>query len=148
MKIDLKEIRLKWHKENNSICPILKTQYPVEKMCIDHDHSTGFIRGCIHLQANSLEGKILGAYKRTGVSKLIDLPSFLRNLADYLENNMSNLELVHPTAMPKTPKLSLNSYNKLSKVCTSKMPKYTGKLTKVLTKLFEKYKIEPTFNKV
>lgn len=145
MKVDLKSLRAELHNKQNQICPILRGEFEIEKMVIDHDHSTGFIRGCINFQANSLEGKILSDYKRTGVSKLIDLPSFLRNLADYLTDNMSHLKMVHPTAMPAKPKLTKSSYNKLKKLHSGALPKYTGNLTKPLQKLFNKYSIEPKF---
>lgn len=123
----LQEYRKKWWEEQKGICPILQQEIPFEKSSVDHIHkrkadevggsnNLGLIRGVIHFQANSLEGKITNAYKRYGIDKYIDLPSFLRNLADYIENPpLVHLKLVHPNEAPKRKKLSKKEFNKLKK---------------------------------
>jgi hypothetical protein len=60
---DLKELRAQLHNEQNEICPVLKKKFPIDKMVIDHKHTTsqqtvgkdsnGLVRGCIHFQAIS-----------------------------------------------------------------------------------------------
>ena len=156
---DLKPLKEKWAEEQNFLCPILKKEIPLEKLVIDHLHKLkseepglngkGCCRGAIDFRANALEGKITNNFKRLGLEKDIKLPEFLRNLADYLENNHLNDEIlfIHPTEVIKEPKLSKRSYNKLKKLYSGKVkfPDFpsSGKLTKPLEKLFKEYDIEP-----
>lgn len=172
---EMKELKEKWYAEELGICPILGQRRHIYEMVMDHQHKKksenasedgkGLCRGVIHFQANAWEGKVQNSFKRVGMDKIIDLPSALRNLADYLENNKitQGEHYIHPSERKKAPKLSKRSYNKLVKKYTSeirdkgistdvivamvKFPKYTGKLTKKLEKLFEKHDIKPTFNK-
>lgn len=156
---DIKPLKEKWHGEQNGICPILKKEYPFDKFVIDHLHKLksedagadgkGCCRSAIEFRANALEGKITNNFKRLGLDKEIDLPSFLRNLADYLENNHLNDDIlyIHPNEKPKDPLVSKKNYNKLKKAYTgkAKFPEYPNsrKLTKPLEKLFKEYNIEP-----
>jgi len=158
---DLKALKERWHQEQNNICPLFGNEYPLEEMVVDHFHKLkselpdesgkGLCRGVLHFQANSIEGKITNAYKRYGGDKHKDLPTFLRNLADYLESNKIHTDekWIHPSEEPKAPKLMKSSYNKLVKAVNGKqkVPKYTGKFTKVIEKLFEKYEVQPAFAK-
>jgi hypothetical protein len=158
---DLKALRERWHEEQDLICPLFGKKYPHEEMTLDHYHALksegpdentgrGLCRGAIHKQANAIEGKITNAFRRYGGDKHIDLPTFLRNLADYLEHNKMHTEekWIHPTEEPKPPKLMKSSYNKLVKAVNGKqkVPKYTGKFTKPIERLFEKYGVEPAFH--
>jgi len=155
---EIKPLRIGLHKQQGSICPILKQKFDVSEMVIDHQHKNkktdvngvdggGMVRGCIHNQANVIEGKISNTYKRYGLHKFVSLPELLRNLADYLERE--NLPYIHPSEAPKPKKLKKRSYNVLKKRYDgkAKFPPYpkTGKLTKPLVKLFEKYNIKPDF---
>lgn len=156
---DIKPLKEKWYSEQNGICPILKKEYPLEKFVVDHLHKLkseeagvdgkGCCRNAIEFRANALEGKITNNFKRLGLDKEIDLPSFLRNLADYLENNhlQDDVLYIHPNEVKKSPNVSKKNYNKLKKVYTgkAKFPAYpqSKKLTKPLEKLFKEYEIEP-----
>lgn len=159
---DIKTLKEKWYLEQEQICPILKKGFNLEKMVLDHYHATnsdtigengkGCCRGVIEFRANSLEGKITNNFKRLGLDKDIDLPTFLRNLADYLENNHLNDDIlyVHPTEVRKEPKLSKRQYNKLQKLYLKsgkkkKFPEFpkSGKLTKDLEKLFIEFNLSP-----
>jgi hypothetical protein len=162
---DLAKFRKKFHKKQKQICPIFKQKAPLEKMVVDHKHrrkkdpvgkdGKGLIRGIIHSQANVLEGKISNAYIRYGLHKFIDLPSFLRNLADYLEHPPLGYKFIHPSEKAKSPKLSKRSYNKLVKLHKEnlgKAPKLvdfpkSGKLTKPLKRLYDFYDLKPEFLK-
>jgi hypothetical protein len=155
----LKELRERWHKEQNGVCPILKVPIPLDQMVIDHQHKLkaeladetgkGLCRGCIDRFANALEGKISNNFKRLGLNKHTDLPSFLRNLADYLEDNKIHTDekYIHPNEAPPKPKLKKSNYNKLVKLIgeKQKVPKYTGNLSKRLKALYEKYDLDPEF---
>jgi len=157
---DLKALKEKWYLEIYGICPLFGKKYPIEEFSLDHYHRTkteppgengkGLCRGVLQFQANSIEGKITNAFKRYGGDKEIDIVSFLRNLANYLENNKihTNEKWIHPSEEPKSPKLMKSSYNKLVKAIGNKqkIPPYNVKLTKELQKLFEKYNVTPTFH--
>jgi len=163
---DLKPLREQWHKEQNNICPILKQEFDISEMVIDHIHMTkketigingaGLCRKCIHRQINSFEGKITNAYKRYGLDKFdMSLPDILRSLADYLEQQPS--EFIHPNEAPKQKIVTKSSFNKLIKKMklsgyTKKYPIYRivndknkQKLTIPLKKLFNQFNIEPEF---
>lgn len=153
---DLAPLREKLHKQQNLTCPVLGLPFNLSDMVIDHQHRTkaepigengaGLVRGCIQFQANSLEGKIWNAWKRYGLNKMdVELPEFLRNLADYYERDC--LPLIHPSEKPKEPKLSKACYNKLVKAMKGsrkKCPPFpkSGKLTKPLERLFKQERIE------
>ena len=156
---NLKKLRFKLYNKQNGICPLLKLKIPFKDAVVDHKHKTaneligvkgaGLIRGVIHKSANALEGKILNNFKRLGLPKYIDLPAFLRNLADYLEQEP--LPLIHPNEKPKPKHLKKISYNKLRKAYTgtAKFPDYpkSKKLTMPLKRLFSEYNILPEFYK-
>ncbi len=157
---DLKPLRERLYIESDGICPIINKQFDLLDFVIDHQHKTlketigvngaGLIRGCIHRQSNSFEGKVTNSYKRYGLDKFdISLPDVLRNLADYLERE--NTEYIHPNEKPKEPKLKKSSYNKLKKIYIDKgkFPVYpkSKKLTKPLENIYMRYNITPEYYK-
>ena len=167
---DLKRFREKFHKKQNMICPIFKQEIPFENTVVDHKHrrkkdiigknGKGLIRGIIHAQANVLEGKISNAYVRYGLHKYIDLPSFLRNLADYLEHPPLGYKFIHPNEKAEILKLTKRSYlklvQKLNKIgYTKKIPEFrvhknkpsrhVQTLTKPLEKLYAYANLKPEF---
>jgi len=172
---DLKKIRKHFHRKQRCICPILKMKFNAEDMVCDHAHSSnaknlgkseesGLIRGIIHRQANTMEGKITNSFIRCGLHKFdITLPDFLRSLADFIENPpMTYLEYVHPSEKAKPKKLKKNSVKKLLKLFRIKYPnkiypKYAiykerkkgkgMKLGKQLERLFAEFNLKPEFRK-
>jgi len=158
--IQMKQSELaSWKKEQhnlqNQICPILGVKVALDQMVVDHKHRTksecigadgaGLVRGVIQFQANVLEGKISNGFKRYGLHKLgVSLPTFLRNLASYLDQGCTNL--IHPSEKDKPPKIQRSCYNKLCSKMRSNgvnVPAYpkTGALTKSLQILFTKYNV-------
>jgi hypothetical protein len=115
------------------------------------ENGAGLIRGAIQRHANSLEGKVTNAWRRYNMDRFdITIGDFLRNLADYLERD--NLDIVHPSELPKPKILKKSCYNKLVKAIDGKqkVPDYAEKprkqkLTKELERLFEKYNINVEF---
>jgi len=164
---DIKKLKEKIWVENNRKCPLLGIAVPIDKMVLDHAHKLkseapsqkkGAVRGALEFRANALEGKITNNWKRYfGADETkhpIDLPGFLRNLADYLESGCyhdNNGYYIHPSEVPKEPLLQKSSYAALKKCYngTAKFPDYpkSKKLTSPLRKLFELYNIEPKFYK-
>ena len=85
---DLKEYRT---INTPKVCPIFKCEpIPV----VDHDHKEGWIRGVIDRDANQFEGKITGAFRRYGTRAEVNLPTALRNMADYIERKHTGI--MHP----------------------------------------------------
>ena len=158
---DVKALKEKWHEEQGGICPLFGKKYPPESMTLDHKHKLkselpdedgkGLCRGVIHRQANSIEGRIANAFKRDGGDKHTDIISYLENLIAFYKSNKIHTDekYIHPSEEPKAPKLMKSSYNKLVKLVAGKqkIPKFSGKYTKGLQKLYEKYELEPTFMK-
>lgn len=163
--IELKEInynqlvklRLKQWQKQNKICPILKQKIKYEDSCWDHKHKTkaeslgedgkGLLRGVLHFQANSWEGKCTNAFKRYGLHKFnISLPEALRNLADYIENPPMPPEYIHPNERPKAKKIGKRDFNRIIKYYFQMFPKRRklpvypkrGKMTKEFSLLLEK----------
>lgn len=84
----------KYREANKSeTCPIF--EIPLDDVVVDHDHSTGLVRGCIHRQANAWEGKVFNAWKRYGGNNAnVKYSNALRNLADYIDRESSGI--LHP----------------------------------------------------
>jgi len=158
---------------NGKKCPVLGKEISLDKMVLDHAHkrndeayspTKGVVREALDKRANAILGKLENALKRTGLGyeEDFDLPAFLRNAADYFEKgayvDAEGNMYVHPSEVPKEPKLSKSNYNKLKKLYDKEpfipkrkgqkkkpMPKFPAskKLTKALEVLFEKYDISP-----
>jgi len=167
---DIKAFKEKLHNQNEGICPLLGVYVDATQMALDHIHKLksedyapdkGTIRNAIEFRANAMEGKIVNNWKRYfGADKSkhpVDLPTFLRNLADYLEAGAYTEDgkyYIHPSEVPKTPKLKKSAYNNLVKQFTIKYPKRkvpvypkSKKLTKNLDKLFTEFGITDIFYK-
>jgi hypothetical protein len=172
---EVKSLKEKLWLKNNKKCPLLEVEVELDKMALDHIHKLvseeasdqkGTIRNAIEFRANALEGKITNNWKRyfgADESKHpIDLPTYLRNLADYLEKGAycdeDGCYYIHPNERPREKKLSKRNYNKLKKLYEQEefipvrknqkkkpMPEYpkSGKMTKALSELFERFEIEP-----
>jgi len=154
---ELAEWRKKKHEEQNGICPVLGIPVPLEQCAADHKHRTkaekigengsSLLRGVLHLQCNSFEGKITNAFRRLGLHKFgIPIWTILRNLADYLEFSRTNL--IHPSEKEKPKKILKSCYNSLVKIIKlknkkEKIPPYpkSGRLTIKLEELFLKYSV-------
>ena len=146
------ELRERLLKEQDGICLICKRV--VKNPVLDHHHikrvkGSGLIRGVICSLCNVFLGKIENNCSRYKIDQ-DELPTMLRSIADYLEKK--DLPYLHPSEVPKEPKLKKSSYNRLKKEASQYQkwnipyPK-SGKLTKKLEALFIKYNIEPEFYK-
>lgn len=70
---------------------------------LDHDHTTGFIRGVLHRSCNGIEGKLLSLARRghSGVSAT----DFLIGLGKYLElQKKPQTPWIHPSHMTQAEK--------------------------------------------
>ena len=147
---DIKELREKLWIRNNKKCPLLGIDIPLDKCSLDHIHkkksdkyseNKGTIRNSIEFRSNAIEGKIANAWKRYFGSNEdnhpIELPNFLRNLADYLEEGSyideDGFYYIHPSEVPKEPKLSKRNFNKCKKLYNAEefVPKRKNQKKKV-----------------
>ena len=147
---ELKEIRLKQWNKQKRICPILQQEIEYKDSVMDHKHKNksepigedgkGLLRGVLHFQANSWEGKVTNAFKRYGLHKFgVSLSEALLNLSKYISDPPMAPEFIHPNERPKLKKLSKRDYNKICKFYFKiypnrrKLPKYpkSGKTSKM-----------------
>lgn len=155
-------LRKKWWLENDKKCPVLGKEIKLSETVLDHQHKLkaeeasedgkGLCRGVLSNRANAWEGKILNSFKRLGIGRYVDIVTALRNLANYLEKNHihDDLKYIHPSEAPKRKKVKKSCYNSLMREMKKagdkrRIPKYTGNLSKDLSKLLESYGIEPEF---
>jgi hypothetical protein len=67
----------------------------VKKPCLDHDHSTGAVRGVLHNGCNALLGKLENNAARYGVP---NIGVFTNGVAAYLRAHLTNTTgYLHPT---------------------------------------------------
>ncbi len=154
---DIKIIRESITAEQNNICPIMNKEIEDGNHVLDHQHMTksetrgvngaGTIRGVLDFRSNSWEGKVTNSFKRSGLSKEIDLIEALRNLADYLERD--SYPLIHPNEKIKEKKLLKRPFNKIKKMYSKEYPKRktltypkSGKATVQIKELSKKYNID------
>jgi hypothetical protein len=83
-----------WRKKNApKKCPLV--EYKTSNWVVDHDHTSGLVRGVVSSEGNALLGRIENAFKRLSRgAKKASLPTILRNMASYLERD--DLQLLHP----------------------------------------------------
>ena len=98
-----------WRKDNEpKECPLLG--YKTENWVVDHDHTSGLVRGVVSSEGNALLGRIENAFKRLSrVAKATTLPIILRNMASYLEREDTGT--LHPQGFRQLWK-RFNSFNK------------------------------------
>ena len=147
---EVKSLRDKLAQEQNNKCLICNSE--LETPVLDHSHQkynkgTGLIRGVLCRTCNIFIAKSENNCIRYGISH-DTLPDILRSMAKYLEKE--HHPFLHPTEVPKNPKLKKSSYNKLVREAKKqgikkKIPKYTGNYTKVLQELYERVGLDPEF---
>ncbi len=115
-----------WLKQNKK-CAILKTDLEWKNATLDHKHKTnqeeigkkgaGLCRGVLDFRVNAFEGIIARRFIRSGLHKITDLPTCLRNMADYLTNPPMKQKYIHPNEAPKIKKrkLGVRNYKRIRK---------------------------------
>lgn len=98
---DVQKAREKLLKEQGGLDLLTGLEIPPGKACLDHDHSTQYVRGVLHRQSNAVLGKIENLWTRylsywySGT-----LQDFLRQAADYLDRE-SDTRYLHPAWQKK-----------------------------------------------
>lgn len=67
------------------------------KPCVDHNHTSGMVRGVISMEANTFLGRVENSFRRFGTSSEAKLSDILRNMADYLDKGDTNV--LHPVGL-------------------------------------------------
>ncbi len=81
--------------QQSNRCALCRLPLPEPKAVLDHDHSTGIVRGTLHSGCNSLLGKLENNYKRYGVP---NLSAFCNGAAGYLQRHETDQTgLIHYT---------------------------------------------------
>lgn len=89
---EIKAERLRLIKEQGGIDPI--TGHELVRPCLDHDHFEGRVRGVLSSKINLFEGQVLKYWqKHTQDHPDWNLTTVLRNMADYLERDVSHMKL-------------------------------------------------------
>ena len=112
----LSQRKIKEYREENepSRCPILNIR--TKDWVVDHDHQTGFVRGVISRQANSLIGKIENFYLGMCKGKKKNLPSTLECISFYLKH--SNTNILHHVGLNQFTKRFKNKLTSKEQVDT------------------------------
>ncbi len=111
---DVSKVRKTLFEEQEGRDALTGLELPLDKLCLDHNHSTQFVRGVLHRQVNAALGKLEGVHTRylsywyTG-----SLPDFLRQAADYLERE-DDKRFIHPGFLKKLQTM-YNTLNEASK---------------------------------
>jgi len=160
-KSDIDRVRNQLIIEQDGKCLISGEDITKENtgVSLDHQHKfkkdingvdgAGLIRGALSRESNVLEGKIWNACTRHL------RPKNVQERIEYLERliafyKLGTKPMIHPNEAIKEKRVSKSNYNRLAKLykasdAKKKFPDYpkSGKLTKLLGKLFEEYNIPP-----
>ena len=100
---DLPDIRDQIMLSQEMICPICLGDLSDKVACLDHDHSTGAIRGVLCLNCNQIEGKIKNLARRG--KRELPPRVFLGNIIQYWDKHSQNPDQrLHPTHLTEDEK--------------------------------------------
>lgn len=91
---EIKNHREQLLSEQDGKCAI--SEVPLLTGALDHDHTTGHIRGVLLNEVNLLEGRYLKLFNKLKLKEKygIDFPTFLVNMGEYLKQDYSD-NLIH-----------------------------------------------------
>ncbi len=87
----LNAYKLRLVQEQKWTCPVSLKRFEPDNLkdaVVDHDHTTGEIRGVLHRSANAVEGKVFSAVGRWGGvgMQYTEVLAYLERLITYLES--------------------------------------------------------------
>jgi len=90
----VKKIRLELLEAQEFKCGICGHPCTEDQAVLDHDHKAGHVRAVLHRTCNAVEGKVVNAMRRYGIT---DPYAFLTGLVQYHQTHASNQTgLIHP----------------------------------------------------
>lgn len=93
---EVPKVREALRARQDAICPLCHTKLTSSNSCLDHDHTTGAIRGVLCRNCNGIEGKIKSLVRRA--SRSIGDDVWLDNLREYRKHHsIDRTNLVYPT---------------------------------------------------
>ena len=132
---ELAELREKQFKKQDGKCAILGVCIDKAECVLDHKHKLkseecggkdrlGCLRGVIHRNANSFEGKLERSWRRYGLHKVISLPELLRRCADYIEQPPIKELIIHPNERKiERKRITIPEYKRICKYYFLAFPK-------------------------
>lgn len=96
----LRPFALRMLQQQGGVCALCKKPIDLKikgELVVDHDHTTGQIRGALHRSCNSSEGKVAHAAGRWGAKSMAysAIIPWLENLLEYLKQPAQ--EALYPT---------------------------------------------------
>lgn len=136
---DVKKVREELTKRQDNLDAITGLEIPTKQHVLDHCHDDNqYVRAVLHRQSNAALGKIENLYVRYLRHWYpYDLPTFLRQCADYLDQPVSN-EYRHPGWIKKICTLFNSLKESEKKQVLSNLGKDTGKNPAERKLLFKK----------
>lgn len=110
-------------KRQKGICPLCDTKVAAAQATLDHDHTTGLIRGVLCRNCNGIEGKIKNLVRRA--KRALSPDEWMRNLLDYHAwHKTDRTNLIHPSHKTATEKrLALNAKRRRARAKAKKKGK-------------------------
>jgi hypothetical protein len=100
---DVNKVREQLYKEQNRKCLCTDLEIPEDACVLDHSHDDQqYVRGVLHRQVNAAIGKIENLYVRMlSFWYPYDLPTFLKQVAEYLSKKEPDTRYRHPGWLKK-----------------------------------------------
>ena len=100
---DIPVVRTQIAYHQGFMCPICDVELTGKTMCLDHDHTTGAIRGVLCLNCNLIEGKVKNLARRG--KRDLSPKEFIQSILRYWEMHSSNPDQrLHPTHLTEEEK--------------------------------------------
>jgi len=132
---DIKEVRELLYEEQKGICPICEYKIDKSIAVLDHLHKekgqvngedgAGAIRQMLCFQCNSLDGKLLKQFQRSGLKKYIKFDHWVENYLRYIRKKPKLIKgklYIHPTEKEDDLYMGKQLFNKLNKLYKEKYP--------------------------
>lgn len=81
------------------MCPLCNKNIRSEQAALDHCHTTGHVRAVLHINCNSIEGRVLQWARRSGIPP----KDFLESLVKYWEQDYTT-NILHPNHLTDNEK--------------------------------------------
>lgn len=114
MQQKIQQIKEKYLEAQTWKCPLCDLDLHTVltcNICLDHNHTTGRVRGVLCRNCNAMEGKISGAIRRA--RRNLDTYGFINRLIRYWERDILSVAEIHPAF--KTPEQKKALYKKRRK---------------------------------
>lgn len=95
--------RASLHADQNGRCALCGEPLPIGEAVLDHDHTTGQVRGVLHRGCNAMLGHIENNRARNHLSRIVRLAAWSKGLVPYLYAKRDDMPLyyTHRTAAQK-----------------------------------------------